>query len=244
MSNMTASEAPELAQVRALAFDVGGTVFDWQGATQAAVGELAVARSADIDVAAFCLEWRRDMFAQLARVRRGQADPMNADGLHRFALDSLGERYPTLQLTDADKDSLVEAWHSMDSWPDFRPALARLRTRFSVVVLTVMSWSIAVDCSKRNDLHWDGILSCELLGAYKPDPPAYEAGARVLRLEPNQMMMVASHPADLRAAMDVGYRSAFVTARHDEPGGTDDGNPEDFDILADDFTGLADQLVR
>lgn len=229
--------------VRALAFDVGGTVFDWQSATRSAVGQIASARSADIDVAAFCLEWRRDMFRQLGRIRKGTAVPMNADELHRWALDPLGERYPSLQLTALDKDELTEAWHAMDSWSDFGPALERLRTRFTVVVLTVMSWSIAVDCSKLNDLHWDGILSCELLGAYKPDPQAYQAAARVLRLDPGQMMMVASHPGDLRAAMDTGYRTAFVTARHDEPGGTDDGSPEDFDFLADDFTSLADQLV-
>ena len=131
----------------------------------------------------------------------------------------------------------------MDSWSDFGSALARLRTRFSCVVLTVMSWSIAVDCSKRNDLHWDGILSCELLGAYKPDAAAYEAGARLLRLDPTEMMMVASHPGDLRAAMAVGYRTGFVIARHDEPGGNDDGDSADFDVLANNFTLLADQLV-
>lgn len=230
-------------EVQALAFDVGGTVFDWQTATQTAVGELASSRRVDLDVAAFCLEWRRDMFRQLRRSRRGDAPEMNADELHRFVLDDLGQRYSALELTESDKDGLVEAWHHMDSWPDFGPGLQRLRTNYTCVVLTVMSWSIAVDCSRRNALHWDGILSCEVLGAYKPEPEAYRRGAELLRLEPHEVMMVASHPGDLRASMEVGYRTAFVAARHDEPGGTDDGNPEDFDVLADDFTDLADQLT-
>jgi 2-haloacid dehalogenase len=65
----------------------------------------------------------------------------------------------------------------------------------------------------------------------------------VLGFAPEEVMMVASHPGDLRAAMAVGFRTAFVLPRHDEPGGNDDGNPEDFDVVADDFTDLADKIA-
>lgn len=229
--------------VRALTFDVGGTVFDWQSATRRAVGALAEERGAELDAGAFVLDWRRDMFRELALVRRGERPWMNADELHEAVLEPLGRAHPSLGLTAADRRSLAEAWHEMDAWPDFVDALPRLRERYAVVVLTVMSWSIVVDCSRRNGLSWDGVLSCEFLGRYKPDPPAYEAAARLLRLDPGQVMMVASHPGDLRAAMAVGFRTAFVTARHDEPGGTDDGNPEDFDVRAEDFTELVRALV-
>ena len=232
-----------LDQVKALTFDVGGTVFDWQTATRNAVGTLAESRGAEIDVPAFCLKWRGDMFRRLAKVRSGELPWMNADDLHRAVLDPIGDDYPELGLTNADKDGLTEVWHNMESWPEFGPALPRLRSRFTVTVLTVLSWSIAVDCSKKNDLWWDGIMSCEMLGAYKPDNAAYLRGAELLGLEPEQVMMVASHPADLRAAMEVGFRSAFVLPRYDEPGGNDDGNPEDFDFVAADFTELADLIT-
>lgn len=236
------SEEP-LDAVKALTFDVGGTVFDWQGATRSAVSALAAEREAEIDVARFCLRWRGDMFRMLARVRSGELDWLNADQLHRAVLDPLGEAYPELALTAVDKDALTAVWHDMSAWPDFGPALPRLRTKYTVAVLTVLSWSIAVDCCKRNDLWWDGIMSCEMLGAYKPDPEAYQRGAELLGLRPEEVMMVASHPGDLRAAMAVGFRTAFVLPRHDEPGGNDDGNPEDFDLTAEDFTVLADKLV-
>lgn len=230
-------------EVKALTFDVGGTVFDWQTATRTAVGNLAEARGAAIDVPEFCLRWRGDMFRRLAEVRSGDLPWMNADDLHRAVLDPLSERYPQLELTDVDKDDLTRVWHEMDAWPEFGPALPLLRSRYTVAVLTVLSWSIAVDCSKRNELWWDGIMSCEMLGAYKPDTPAYLRGAELLGLRPEQVMMVASHPADLRASMKAGFRTAFVLPRYDEPGGNDDGNAEDFDVVASDFTALADQIT-
>lgn len=226
--------------VQALTFDVGGTVFDWQGATRAAVGQLAASRGAvDLDVSAFCLRWRGDMFRRLAEVRSGDLPWANADQLHRAVLDPLADEHPELALTDEDKDRLTATWHTMDAWPDFGPALPRLREHYSVAVLTVLSLAIAVDCSRHNGLSWDAVLSCELLGAYKPDAEAYLRGAEVLGLAPSEVMMTASHPGDLRAAMAVGFRTAFVLPRHDEPGGNDDGNPEDFDVVAKDFTELA-----
>ncbi len=228
--------------IRALTFDVGGTVFDWQGATQAAVGRLATERGVELDVVGFCLDWRRDMFRQLSKVRSGDLPWLNADDLHRQTLDPLSENHPGLKLTDADKDDLTAAWHAMDPWPDFVPALPQLRATYTTAVLTVLSLSIVVDCNRRSDLSWDAVMSCEMLGHYKPDAGAYERGAELLGLVPSEVMMVASHPGDLRAAMAAGFRTAFVLPRHDEPGGNDDGNPEDFDVVAADFTDLVTKI--
>ncbi|MFT7600000.1 MAG: 2-haloacid dehalogenase [Acidimicrobiales bacterium] len=230
-------------EVKALTFDVGGTVFNWQGATQTAVGALAADRGVELDVKAFCLSWRGDMFRMLAKVRHGELPCMNADQLHRAVLDPLGEANPELNLTNADKDALTAVWHHMDPWPEFPAALPKLRSRYTTTVLTVLSLGIAVDCSKRSNLSWDAIMSCEMLGAYKPDAAAYERGAELLGRTPDEVMMVASHPGDLRAAMAVGFRTAFVLPRYDEPGGNDDGNPEDFDVVADDFADLVAKIV-
>ncbi len=229
--------------VRALTFDVGGTIFDWQSAVTGAVGALARERGAAIDVAAFALEWRRGMFQRLARVRSGELPWANADDLHRHVLDELAPRYAGLELSSADRDALTNVWHQMEVWPDVPEALERLRSRYTVIVLTVLSWSIVVDSSTAAGISWDGILSCEFLGHYKPDREAYLAGARLLRRTPEQCMMVAAHPLDLRAAMAAGFRTAYVAPRADEPFGSYDGELSDFDVVADDFGSLAKQLV-
>ena len=124
-------------------------------------------------------------------------------------------------------------------------SLERLRSRYTVVVLTVLSWSLVVDSSKRGGLSWDGVLSCEFLGHYKPDPEAYLAGVTMLGLDPRQVMMVAAHPWDLRSAAAVGMRTAYVPrpGERGERTDADLGAMPEFDLSVRDFTDLAGQLV-
>ncbi len=235
------------SQIRALTFDVGGTVFDWHHTIRDEVRALAAARGvADaVDPTRFANDWRRRMFELLGRVRSGDLPWMNADALHRMALDDVAPQHAMLALTAGDRDDLNRVWHRLNAWPDAADAIAALRSRYTVVVLTVLSWSIAVDSSKAAGVGWDGILSCEFLGHYKPDAAAYHAGVAALGIRPEQAMMVAAHPSDLRAAMAAGLRSAFVP-RPGERGEGNDGDlsPQpDFDVNAVDFPDLARQLL-
>jgi 2-haloacid dehalogenase len=238
--------ATELAGVRALAFDVGGTVFDWHRTVRTEVARLAAERNASVDAAAFAGEWRSGFFGRLFRMQAGEVPHTNPDGLYRAVLDDLADRHDGLQLNEHDRDELTRVWHRIEVWPDFPPALERLRTRYTVVVLTVFSWSIAVDASKLAGLTWDGILSCEFLDDYKPQAVAYEQCATLLGLEPREVMMVAAHPIDLHAASGAGLRTAYVD-RPDEWGGGspawDPGTTDGIDVVTSNFTDLADQLL-
>ena len=93
-------------------------------------------------------------------------------------------------------------------------------------------------------LPWDCIVSAELFGHYKPDPEVYLGCARLLDLAPAELMLVACHVADLRAARCNGLRTAFVRRRREAgpataPPAFDAG---EFDIVADDFQHLAGLL--
>ena len=226
--------------IKALTFDVGGSIFDWQTATRHAVRALADARGAAVDDAAFVMTWRRRMFEELARVRRGELPWQNADQLHRGILDELADGYPQLELSAADRDRLNRAWHRMGVWEDVPDALAKLREHYIVSILTVLSLSIVVDSSRHSGIDWDAYLSCEFLGAYKPDPSVYRTAARLLGAELDEVMMVAVHPGDLLAAQRAGLKTAYVKPKLWEPGA--DGPTDCFDISADDYGALARQL--
>ena len=229
--------------VKALLFDIGGTVFDWYGTVTRDLAAHGVreARAAD----AIALAWRRRMFAVLDEVRAGRRAWMNADAMHRIALDEIAADHPALAALDAGaRDALVGAWRRLAPWPDAPAAIARMRRRHTVVVLTVLSWVSAVASSKAAGIDWDGVLSCELLGHYKPDAEAYRAGARLLDLAPAEAMMVAAHAGDLHAAAAAGLKTAFV-ARPGESGPevADALGPyPEFDLSAPDFADLAERL--
>jgi 2-haloacid dehalogenase len=228
--------------VKALAFDVGGSVFDWQTAVRRKVVELAATHGATIDDHAFGHAWRRRMFELLAEVRHGDRAWCNADDLHRTALDELVPKFDGFALSPGEKDDLTLVWHGLDVWPDFPPALERLRQNYKVVVLSVLSWSILVDSSKHAGISWDGLLSCEFLKHYKPSKGAYLQCAALLRLQPGEVMMVATHPGDLAAAARAGLRTGFVQPKVEEAG--TEGDSSAFDVIARDYTEFADRMCQ
>ncbi len=234
----------DLSKINALTFDVGGTVFDWRGTIEEELRRLASEQRAGLDVSQFATDWRVGMFQTLGKVRSGELPWMNADQIHRSVLDDVLTKHTAIELSDSGRDDLNNVWHRLNAWPDAPAVIEKLRSRYTVVVLTVLSWSIAVDCSKHNGISWDGILSCEFLGHYKPDAEAYQKGVSLLRLEPDQAMMVAAHPRDLKAAIAAGLHSAYVHRVGESPGVFEEGDsaPE-WDVNTRDFAELERQLL-
>ena len=234
-----------LADVKVLTWDVGGTVFDWHTGVTTAVAALAGAKGVDVDASAFAIGWRELFFDTLAQVRSGALPRMNADGIHRLTLDTVGDRYPELALTDDEKDDLTDVWHSLPAWPDANAAIQRLRSKYTVVVLTVMSFGIVVESSKHNGIDWDAIISCEFLEHYKPDIDAYLDGLDLLGIEPKDAMMVAAHKWDLLAAKEAGLATAYVPRPLERGQDTQyDATLDGVDLNAKDFADLADQLLK
>jgi 2-haloacid dehalogenase len=234
-----------MTQIQALTFDVGGTVFDWKSTVRKEVESWAQDRGVKIDSEAFAMDWRKRMFEILGEVRSGVLPRMNADEMHRRALDDLNMKYASLSLLAPEMDQINQAWHRMAVWLDFPEAMTRLKEHYRVVVLTVLSFAIVVDCSKANGITWDGIISCEFLSHYKPEAEAYLSACRLLGLQPEQVMMVAAHPLDLKAAKEAGLRAAFVEPKLKEPelaGFSAEPIPSEYDYNAEDFTDLAAQL--
>ena len=235
----------DLSNVKALAWDIGGTIFDWHHTIKGEVSAIAEAQGVELDAAAFTNMWRFTMFKRLQLVRRGDLPWLNADQLHRRVLDEVMDAYPQLKLNPSERDELNQVWHRMNAWPGSAECLEALRSRYKVTVLTVMSWAIAVDCSKHNGISWDGILSCEFLGHYKPEPEAYHASARYLGLDISEVMMCAAHKGDLQAAARAGMPTAYVPVATERGEGNDpDMSPDpSFTVNATDFGDLSRQLL-
>jgi 2-haloacid dehalogenase len=104
--------------------------------------------------------------------------------------------------------------------------------------------ALLVNLAKHSGLPWDAVLSAEFTHHYKPNPEVYLTAADLLGLEPEEVMMVAAHKGDLRAAAVIGFQTAYVP-RPDEYGQDlkiDTIPDSDFDVVATDFNDLADRL--
>lgn len=231
---------------RVLIFDIGGTVFDWNSAVVETLERiLPRQRARELDPQAFALSCRAGFLELNSAVMHGDEPWMNADQILANVMDRLCKKAGLEDLTTEARRDLVHSWRRMPAWPGARAAIAALRKRYIAAPLTILSWSMAVGSSRNNGIDWDSILSCDTLGIYKPDPRCYAKAAEIVDCALDEIMMVASHPSDLRAAADAGYRTAYVLPRLEDPGDdyTDTGFAREFDIVATDFADLAGQLA-
>jgi len=194
-------------EIKVLAFDTGGTVLDWHGGVVGALAELGARRGVEYDWHIFVNEYRR---RSLRRMLGAVKPSFNIDNVHRDILVELLDENGITALSSDDRRRIAGCWHELDAWPDFVPALARLQRRYICVSFTILSLSLVIDVSRRNGIHWDAVLPCEMLGIYKPRPEAYQSAAALLAIPPSQILMVACHNFDLDAARGEGYRTAFI----------------------------------
>ncbi len=231
--------------IRALTFDVFGTTVDWRsGVAREAQRQLAP-KGYDLDWNAIADRWRAGYLPAMAPVREGKRPWVTFEVLHREILDGMAGAFGLEGLTDAERDALnLGCWRRLDPWPDTRAGMARLAKKGPLISLSNGSIAQIIALARHGDLRWDAILGTQFSNSYKPDPKLYLDAVRALGLEPGQVMMVAAHTDDLKAAAACGLRTAYVH-RSDEYGqGNERRRPEAgaFDFHADSFEDLAAAL--
>jgi 2-haloacid dehalogenase len=230
--------------VRALFFDVFGTVVDWRTGIAREAEVILKPLGHALDWLAFADAWRAEYQPAMEEVRTGRIPFSKLDVLHRGMLDRIRPRFGLQKIDENVLQNLTLAWHRLDAWKDVAPGLSRLRRRFLLAPVSNGNISLMVDLARRNDFRWDAILGAEIARDYKPKPRVYLAAAEALDLKSGNCMMVAAHSNDLAAAAASGLRTAHV-ARPDEFGpGTGEAGPKvPVDIAARTLEDLADKLA-
>ncbi len=232
--------------IRALVFDVFGTVVDWRSGIVREAVPFLQRHAPGTDAAAFADAWRARYAPSMEVVRSGGRPFVRLDVLHRENLLAVLPQFgiDPARVPADEIDTLNLAWHRLDPWPDAVAGLARLRRRFIVAPLSNGNIRLMLDMAKRAGLPWDAILGAEVAQAYKPAHEAYLRTAEVLGLSPGEVCMVAAHNGDLVAARQCGLRTAFVVRPTEHgPAQTTDLAPEqDWDWQAPDVEDLARQL--
>ncbi len=234
----------DVSSVKALTFDVFGTVVDWRSTVIREGRTLGEEKGLEVDWEQFADAWRGGYGPSMNRVRTGELPWTKIDDLHRMILDGLLEGFGITGLSEEETAHLNRVWHRLDPWPDAVGGLNRLRSRFVVATLSNGDVSLLTHMAKHAGLPWDCILSAELARHYKPDPEAYRTAAELLGLPPEQVMMVAAHPGDLKASAAVGFKTAFVSRPTERGPGREPVVVEasEVDVAAVDFHDLADWL--
>ncbi|MCH9675400.1 MAG: haloacid dehalogenase type II [Gammaproteobacteria bacterium] len=230
--------------IRALLFDVFGTVVDWRTGIAKEAADFAKTHGFELDAYAFADAWRGKYQPSMSKVRDGKRPWTRLDVLHRESLDELVVEFSLPKLDEEALAHLNRAWHRLPGWPDSSAGLVRLKKGFIIGTLSNGNTALMVNMGKHSNLPWDVILGAEPTQHYKPQPRTYELSAELLDLAPSQCLMVAAHNGDLVAAANSGLRTAFV-GRPTEygPHQTEDFKAEHgFDVVVDSMTALAEHF--
>jgi len=228
----------------AIVFDTFGTVVDWRSSLIAELTEFGRARGVTADWTMLVDAWRGLYHPSMQRVRAGELPWTKLDALHRMALNELVAQFEITGLTEADLRHINLGWHRLHGWPDSVPGLTRLKTRYIIGPLSNGNVSLLTNMAKFAGLPWDMIFGSDLFQHFKPDPETYLGVARLLDLEPGQVMMAAAHNGDLANARKCGLMTAFFP-RPTEYGPhqkRDYTAEQDWDVVAANIEDMASKL--
>ncbi len=243
---MNKNPTAQTLKLRALVFDVFGTVVDWRGSIIREGQLLGAQLGINRDWEAFADDWRAGYVPAMQKVRTGTLPWMNIDSLHRLILDDLIKAFDLHLLDETQRDHLNKVWHRLMPWPDSVGGLLQLKQRYPIGTLSNGNVALLSNMARHSGLPWDVIFSAEIFNHYKPDPEVYLGAAKLLGIAPSELMLVAAHPSDLEAAKHCGLQTAFVS-RPLEYGSIDKAEratAHSFTFNATSFYDLAEQLRK
>jgi 2-haloacid dehalogenase len=227
-----------LGLVHTLTFDAFGTILDLGGSHAPRLGEFLKSKGSDMTAGEL---WARCRYRQ--RIEQYQDNEFYTG--HYGYLDSSRRaliyvlRSSKLAFGDVDISRIMDGWQELNPFPDAVPGLQRLRSKFKPVVLSNGERDFLAHLVKnRIQYAFDGVISVQEVGVFKPNPQVYRYAARMLKAEPGELLMVSSNSFDVVGARASGYRGGYVN-RYDLPY---DETPYRFDVEARDFLDMAGKL--
>ncbi|MDC3172464.1 haloacid dehalogenase type II [Alphaproteobacteria bacterium] len=239
-----------MLEVKALLFDVFGTVVDWRTGIAIEVQMIAKKYNIELNADDFADAWRAEYQPAMEQIRSGKRSFTILDILHLENLKKIAPRFNLNNLSNEDLNFLVSAWHRLPGWPDCSQGLNKLKKKFILATQSNGNIALMVNMAKYSNLSWDVILGAEVLGHYKPEPQAYIKACKALNLKPSECLMVAAHDDDLKAASLQGMKTAYVhrpfeygkDKLFDIAEVNDYKGNRNWDIMSKDFNDLAFKL--
>lgn len=231
---------------KAFIFDVFGTLVDWRGSITKSLAQVLAAKGLSGDAGALAVAWRNEYDPAMAPIRNGAREYTNLDVLHLENLEKVLSQAGFLASFSAqDLRQLARRWEALDPWPDVAEGLEKMRRIGLVAPCSNGSIALMSHLARHANFHWDCILGAEIAQTYKPDPLTYHAACRALQLRPDQVMMVAAHNSDLRAARDAGLQTGFFprATEHADPAKAELVASEKWDAVGTDLPDLARKIA-
>jgi 2-haloacid dehalogenase len=225
-------------EVKACMFDQYGTVVDMQGGLTTIAETFLNKKGWNGDPNAFVTWWRRTHFensmidALLHREHTSYREIGHRSVAH--VMERAG-----IQHTMEEVQYLVGEIEKLKPFPEVPEALARLQTRYSLVVLSNGDPDMLEAAKAYHGIPFDRVISVAEANSFKPHAATYARAAEIIGLKPDQILFVANHAFDCVGAKSAGMRTAFIDRRSRPFGIT----PHQPDMLVPTMRDLAEAIT-
>ena len=118
-------------------------------------------------------------------------------------------------------------------------ALARLKTRYKIVVLSNGDPDMLETAKAFHKIPFDAVISVAVANSFKPHVATYTKAAELMGVRIDEVLFVANHAFDCIGAKSAGMHTAFIDRRKRPFGGT----PHQPDIVVQDMKSLAEMIL-
>jgi 2-haloacid dehalogenase len=224
--------------IRVCMFDQYGTVVDMQGGLTKTATPFLKAKGWSGNPNSFVTWWRRTHFenSMIDALLHKEHTPYREIG-HRSVAHVLDRS--NIPYTMEEVRGLVAEIEKLECFPEVPEALARLQTKYKLVVLSNGDPDMLETAKRYHKVPFDRVISVAEANSFKPHVATYTKAAELLGLAMDQILFVANHAFDCIGAKSAGMRSAFIDRRRRPFGIT----PHQPDLIVPSMTGLADVMV-
>ena len=226
------------ANIKVCMFDQYGTVVDMQKGLTEVVTPYLKNKGWNGRPDAFVTWWRRTHFenSMIDALLHREHTPYREIG-HRAVAYTL-ER-ASIPFTMDEVRFLVAQIERLEPFPDVPEALARLKTRYKIVVLSNGDPDMLEAAKTFHKIPFDAVISVAVANSFKLHVATYTKAAELMGVKMQEVLFVANHAFDCIGAKSAGMHSAFIDRRNRPFGGT----PHQPDIVVPDMRSLADIMI-
>ena len=226
------------SKVKVVMFDQYGTVVDMQKGLTTAATPYLKEKGWNGDPNSFVTWWRRTHFenSMIDALLHKEHTPYREIG-HRavaYTLERAG-----IAFTPDEVRHLVSCIEKLEPFPDVPDALARLKAKYRIVVLSNGDPDMLETAKRYHRVPFDAVISVASANSFKPHVDTYTKAAQILGVSMDEVLFVANHAFDCIGAKAAGMHSAFID-RRDRPFGE---TPHQPDLRVKDMKSLADLML-
>lgn len=206
----------KLTDFDALSFDCYGTLIDWEKGIVAALRPWAAASGLALSDEELLAAYSRHE-AEVETTHATDLYPAILAGTMRALGAELGA-----QVSDAEAEAFGRSVPDWPAFPDSPDALARLARRYRLIILSNVDRTSFAGSNRRLGVTFDGIVTAQDVGSYKPSPRNFDAlaaEARRLGVPEGRLLHVAqSLFHDHVPAKAAGLPTVWIDRRHEKAG--------------------------